>query len=82
MWSSKLRSSDGVLECGKRRSSKARSDENLNALMRRICGVVVDFRVEVVKMRSRVMEMNGAMPLPPLTITSMSCLRKSVEIGP
>lgn len=59
---------------GRRRSSRVRSEDFLNAAMRRICGVL-HFNVSVKKMRSLMIEMNGVMPLPPLTITIVSCLQ-------
>jgi hypothetical protein len=34
--------------------------------------------VVLAKMSSRIIEMKGAMPLPPLTITSWSCLNRKV----
>ena len=51
-----------------------RSDEFLNEEMRRIFGVLI-FRTELVKISSRMIEMKGVIPLPPLTITSFSCLK-------
>ena len=71
----KLEKFEGVSEIGRRRSSKVRSDEFLNELMRRILGVL-HFSVSLKKTSSRKMEMNGVIPLPPLTITSASCLQE------
>lgn len=51
-----------------------RSKEFLKALMRRILGVFC-LSFKFVNMRSLMTEMKGEMPLPPLTITSSSCLQ-------
>ena len=63
-----------AFEDGKRRFNIVSSEEFLNALMRRMLGVLL-FIVEFMKISSRIIEIQGAMPLPPVTITSLSCLQ-------
>lgn len=65
-----------VGEMGRRRSSMVRSDEVLKALMRKMRGVG-ELRVVLIEMNSLIMEMNGVMPLPPLTNTRVSCLHSN-----
>lgn len=60
-------------DVGRIRSSIEMSEAFLNAQIRVILGIshVV---VWVMAIKSRIMEMNGVIPLPPLTITKESCL--------
>lgn len=76
-----LEISDGLPDIGSRRSSMVSSEDFLNA-QTRITSGVLHLYVVLAKMSSRIIEMRGAMPLPPLTITSLSCLKKFVEAGP
>lgn len=63
-----------LTEMGSRSSNIARSAEFLKAQTRRIEGISV-FCLDPWKRISLIMEIKGAMPLPPLTITSESCLK-------
>jgi hypothetical protein len=67
----------GVPEIGSKRSSIVRSAEFLKAQMRRNRGIVCKFAFWLWKMISRIKEMKGVIPLPPLTITRDSCLAPS-----
>lgn len=60
-------------EMGKITSSMERSEEFLNAQISIILGIL-QVLVELKYIRSRIMEMKGVIPLPPLTITRESCL--------
>jgi hypothetical protein len=74
----------GVPEIGSNRSSVVRSIEFLKAQMRRTRGIVCKFAFWLWKMISRIKEMKGVIPLPPLTITRDSCLspcRSQTPIG-
>ena len=72
--SSRLEYLDEAFEIGRMRFSIVSSEEFLNALMRRTRGGL-HFLVEFMKISSRIIEIQGAMPLPPVTITSLSCLQ-------
>ena len=50
-----------------------RCEEFLNVLISSSLGVL-HFRAELINIKSLMIEMKGVIPLPPLTITSMSCL--------
>lgn len=65
----------GVPLMGNKRSSMARSAEFLNTQISRTCG---SLQLEFVlwKVISRIMDIKGVMPLPPLTNTNNSCLNK------
>lgn len=78
-WSWRLEMGELVAEIGRRRSSIVRSAEVLKALMRTMRGVG-EVRVVLMKMSFLIMEMNGVMPLPPLTSTRVSCLQR-VDLG-
>ena len=67
--------SKGVPEIGRMTSSIVRYKEFLNEATRIRFGIL-HFNVALVKMRSLIIEMKGVMPLPPLTITRVSCLQK------
>ncbi|RRT40110.1 hypothetical protein BHM03_00054633 [Ensete ventricosum] len=71
--SSKPERSEIFPDSGRRRSSMVRSAEVLKAQMRRTAGVG-RFRVVLWWMSSRIMEMKGVIPLPPLTSISESYL--------
>lgn len=73
IFSCRLESEDGVPDTGSNRSSIVRSEEFLNAQIRITCGVL-HLYVVLAKMISRIIDMKGVMPLPPLTITRVSCL--------
>lgn len=66
--------SGDVPESGKRRSSMESSRDVLKAHTRRSLGI---FSLAMLALwrSSLVIEMNGVMPLPPLIMTSMSCLQ-------
>ena len=59
---------------GRIRSSIAMSEAFLNAQTRVILGVSHVVVVWDMAIKSRIMDMNGVIPLPPLTITKASCL--------
>lgn len=61
-------------DMGSKRSSIVRSAEFLKAQMRSIFGILL-LGCVLWKMCSRIMEMNGVMPLPPLIITRDSRLQ-------
>lgn len=67
-------------DSGKTRSSMEISEEFLNAQIRVILGIL-HFWFWLVAIKSRMTEINGVIPLPPLTITRASCLehRKKME---
>lgn len=71
--SCRLEMSEMVPEIGRMRSSRVRSAEFLNAQISFTFGVL-QFGVVLRKMSSRMIDMNGVMPLPPLTITRVSKL--------
>lgn len=54
-----------------------RCEEFLNVLMSNNLGTL-HFRAELKNIKSLMIEMKGVIPLPPLTITSMSCLHRRV----
>lgn len=72
----KLGSSVGVPEIGSKRSNMVRSEEFLNEQIRITCGVL-HFVTVLAYISSRITEIKGVMPLPPLTITRVSYLPKS-----
>lgn len=65
-----------VLDIGRIRSSIVRSVEFLNAQIKVTFGSL-HWKVVDIKISSRIMDMNGVMPLPPLTMTRLSCLQKN-----
>lgn len=66
-----------VLDNGRIRSSIVRSEEFLNAQIKVTFGSLHRKAVDI-KISSRIMDMNGVMPLPPLTMTRLSCLQKFI----
>nr|GMC84663.1 hypothetical protein B296_00055892 [Ipomoea batatas] len=68
-----LENSDCAPDMGRMRSSMVRSDEFLNTLIRTTCGIL-DSEDWLLCISSLMMEKNGVIPLPPLTITNKSCL--------
>ena len=62
-----------VSEIGSKRFNMVRSAKFLNAQIRRTGGTS-NSSLWLRKMISRIMEIKGVMPLPPLTITKDSCL--------
>lgn len=75
-----LEMSQGVAEIGRMRSSMLRSSEFLNAEISITLGVL-QLGVLLEKMSSRMIDMNGVMPLPPLTITRVSHLKNQSLIN-
>lgn len=71
----------GVAEIGRMRSSMVRSEEFLNAEIRITFGVLQFMGVLLMNMSSRMIDMNGVMPLPPLTITRVSNLKNQSLIN-
>ena len=70
-----------VLERGRRRLSIVRSAELLKEEMRCNLGLL-KFPAALLKMNSRIMEIIGVIPLPPLISTKESNLDKGLETGP
>lgn len=71
----------GVAEIGRMRSSMVRSEEFLNAEIRITFGILQFMGVLLMNMSSRMIDMNGVMPLPPLTITRVSNLQNQSLIN-
>ncbi|CAK7348845.1 unnamed protein product [Dovyalis caffra] len=74
----RLEISSGLPDIGSRRSSMESSEEFLNAQTRITSGVLHLYAM-FANMSSRIIDMKGVMPLPPLTITSLSCLNTKVH---
>lgn len=68
-------------DVGRIRSSMAMSEAFLNAQIRVILGISHEV-VWVMAIKSRIMEMNGVIPLPPLTITKDPCLEEEEKRKP
>jgi len=73
IWSRILEISDGVPEIGRIKSSIDKHEVFLNEEVRTIFGVL-HLNILLRYISSLMIEINGVMPLPPLTITSVSCL--------